>query len=272
MPDYPSATPLAAMNLSGGYGDALVVKNVDLSIQAGEITTLVGPNGCGKSTLLKLLARIIKPQTGLVKLDGKPITDYSARDVAKRLAILPQGPIAPEGLTVTELVAQGRFPHQTLFRQWSAADREAVDRALGLTDLIEFSDRPVHSLSGGQRQRCWLAMVLAQDTPLLLLDEPTTFLDLKIQVDLMALLSRIVREDGRTMVLVLHELNLAAAFADRIIMMREGQIVAQGDSKEVIKPDTLAQVFDLRSDVIEDPETGRPVCLPRTPNAKVSTQ
>ena len=150
-------------------------------------------------------------------------------------------------------MAQGRFPHQTLFRQWSPGDREAVENAMRLTDLEDFADRPVHSLSGGQRQRCWLAMVLAQDTSLLLLDEPTTFLDLKVQVDLMALLSRIVREEGRTMILVLHELNLAAAFADRVVMMREGEIFAEGTGAEVICPEELRAVFDLRSDVIADP-------------------
>ncbi len=261
-----TSSPLTASGLSVGYGDTTIVKNIDLEIAAGQITALVGPNGCGKSTLLKAFARILKPKTGHVMLQGRPITSYPTREVATRLAILPQGPVAPEGLTVTELVAQGRLPHQTLFRQWSPGDRAAVERAMDMTDLAEFADRPVHSLSGGQRQRCWLAMVLAQDTPLLLLDEPTTFLDLKVQVDLMALLSRIVHEDGRTMVLVLHELNLAAAFADRIVMMREGEIVAEGAGAEVICPDQLRAVFDLRSDVIADPETGRPVCLPRTPD------
>ncbi|QBF32542.1 ABC transporter ATP-binding protein [Thalassococcus sp. S3] len=262
---HPEST-LAASGLSVGYGNAAIVKDVDLHIAAGQITALVGPNGCGKSTLLKAFSRILKPKSGRVTLQGKPITSYTTRDVATRLAILPQGPVAPEGLTVTELVAQGRFPHQTLFRQWSAKDHEAVERAMALTDLVDFAERPVHSLSGGQRQRCWLAMVLAQDTPILLLDEPTTFLDLKVQVDLMALLSRIVAEDRRTILLVLHELNLAAAFAERIVMMRDGQIVAEGTGPEVIRPDELRRVFDLRSDVIADPATGRPVCLPRAPD------
>lgn len=259
-------SPLTASNLSVCYGDATIIKSIDLSVAAGQITALVGPNGCGKSTLLKALARVLKPKTGEVSLMGKPIGSYKTRDVATRLALLPQGPVAPEGLTVTELVAQGRFPHQTLLRQWSPGDRAAVEKAMRLTDLEDFAARPVDSLSGGQRQRCWLAMVLAQDTPLLLLDEPTTFLDLKVQVDLMALLSRIVQEDGRTMVLVLHELNLAAAFADRIVMMRDGAIVAEGTGPEVIRPAELRQVFDLRADVIADPQTGRPVCLPRTPD------
>lgn len=184
--------------------------------------------------------------------------------MAQKIALLPQGPIAPEGLTVKELVAQGRFPHQSLFRQWSKQDTEAVERAIELTDLTQFIDRPVHSLSGGQRQRCWLAMVLAQDTPILLLDEPTTFLDLKVQVDLMDLLTRIVKEEQRTILMVLHELNLAAAFTDRIVMMNNGEIVSQGSAQQVMRPETLKSVFGLHSDIISDPLTGRPVCLPRT--------
>ncbi|MEM1303054.1 MAG: ABC transporter ATP-binding protein [Pseudomonadota bacterium] len=263
---------LAATNLRVGYGDVTILKDVSLTIATGAITALVGPNGCGKSTLLKAFARILTPKAGQVTLDGTPIQNRPTRDVAKTMALLPQGPVAPEGLTVRELVAQGRFPHQTLLRQWSPGDQAAVERALQMTDLEDFAERPVHALSGGQRQRCWLAMVLAQDTPLLLLDEPTTFLDLKVQVDLMALLSRIVAEEGRTLLLVLHELNLAAAFADHIVMMRDGQIVAQGASQDVIRPEDLQAVFDLRSDVIADPKTGRPVCLPRTPESATPAQ
>lgn len=260
-------THLAAEGLCVGYGDETIVRDVDLAIKPGTITALVGPNGCGKSTLLKAFARVLPPKSGRVTLNGAPIGSYPTRDVARKLALLPQGPVAPEGLTVTELVAQGRFPHQTLLRQWSPGDRAAVERAMALTDLEAFADRPVHSLSGGQRQRCWLAMVLAQDTSFLLLDEPTTFLDLKVQVDLMSLLARIVAEEGRTMLLVLHELNLAAAFADHVVMMREGRIVAEGTGMDVIRPEELQQVFELRSDVIADPLTGRPVCLPRSPEA-----
>lgn len=264
---HEKTTQLAAEGLCVGYGDEMIVRDVDLAIKPGTITALVGPNGCGKSTLLKAFARVLPPKSGRVTLDGAPIGSYPTRDVARKLALLPQGPVAPEGLTVTELVAQGRFPHQTLLRQWSPGDRAAVERAMALTDLETFADRPVHSLSGGQRQRCWLAMVLAQDTSLLLLDEPTTFLDLKVQVDLMSLLARIVAEEGRTMLLVLHELNLAAAFADHVVMMREGRVVAEGAGVDVIRPEELWQVFELRSDVIADPLTGRPVCLPRSPEA-----
>lgn len=261
-----SHSRLEAHDLSVGYGDEMIVHDVSLSIKPKAITALVGPNGCGKSTLLKAFGRVLPAESGSVLLDGKPICSYATREVARRMALLPQGPMAPEGLTVTELVAQGRFPHQTLFRQWSPGDRAAVERAMALTDLEALADRSVQSLSGGQRQRCWLAMILAQDTPLLLLDEPTTFLDLKVQVDLMALLSRIGAEEERTMLIVLHELNLAAAFADHIVMMRDGRIVSEGAGVDVIRPEELRSVFDLRSDVIPDPLTGRPVCLPRTPD------
>lgn len=259
------AAPLAAKGLSVGYGNTTIVRDVTLNIHPQKITALVGPNGCGKSTLLKAFARILRPMAGDALLYGRPMRDYATKDVARKLAILPQGPIAPEGLKVHELVAQGRFPHQTLLRQWTPEDRAAIERALAYTDLEQFADRPVDSLSGGQRQRCWLAMVLAQDTPLMLLDEPTTFLDLKVQVDLMALLRRIVAEDGRTMVLVLHELNLAAAFTDHIVMMRDGQIRKQGSPEAIFTPDDLRNVFGLCADVVPDPITGRPICLPREP-------
>lgn len=257
-------TRLSSEKLSVGYGDQVIVKNVDLVVEPNTITSLVGPNGCGKSTLLKAFARILPPQSGAVLLNNKPINSLPTRQVAQKIALLPQGPIAPEGLTVKELVAQGRFPHQSLFRQWSKQDTEVVERAIELTDLTQFIDRPVHSLSGGQRQRCWLAMVLAQDTPILLLDEPTTFLDLKVQVDLMDLLTRIVKEEQRTILMVLHELNLAAAFTDRIVMMNNGEIVSQGSAQQVMRPEALKAVFGLHSDIISDPLTGRPVCLPRT--------
>ena len=257
-------TRLSSEKLSVGYGDQVIVKNVDLVVEPNTITSLVGPNGCGKSTLLKAFARILPPHSGSVLLNDKPINSLPTRQVAQKIALLPQGPIAPEGLTVKELVAQGRFPHQSLFRQWSKQDTEAIERAIELTDLTQFIDRPVHSLSGGQRQRCWLAMVLAQDTPILLLDEPTTFLDLKVQVDLMDLLTRIVKEEQRTILMVLHELNLAAAFTDRIVMMNNGEIVSQGSAQKVMRPEALKSVFGLHSDIISDPLTGRPVCLPRT--------
>lgn len=252
---------LSAEGLSVGYGGTPILHDVDFTVPSGAMTVLVGPNGCGKSTLLKTLARILTPARGQVLLDGQPIRSLPTREVARRLALLPQGPVAPEGLTVRELVAQGRYPHQSFLRQWSAADARAVDQALDLTALHALADRPVQSLSGGQRQRAWIAMVLAQETDLILLDEPTTFLDLKVQVDVMSCLAGIARA-GRTLVVVLHELNIAAAFADHLVMMRAGRIVAQGLPGAVMTPDTLRAVFDLEARVIADPASGRPVCIP----------
>lgn len=256
---------LRVENVSAGYGAAPIVRNVSLSATGGEVTALVGPNGCGKSTLLKAMARILTLQAGDVFLGDDRVHSLPTRKVAQRMALLPQGPIAPEGLTVRELIAQGRFPHQTLLRQWSAEDSRAVALAMQATQTEEFADRPVDSLSGGQRQRCWIAMVLAQDTPVILLDEPTTFLDLKVQVDLMRLLTRIARQENRTLVIVLHELNLAASFADQVVMMREGRIAAMGAPCDVFTPETLHSVFDLDARVIRDEATGRPFCLPDVP-------
>lgn len=249
--------------ISAGYGGQLILDDVSFGAAAGQITALVGPNGCGKSTLLKVLARILRPSAGSVSLLGEDLSRLPTRKIAQRMALLPQGPIAPEGLTVKELVAQGRFPHQTLLRQWTSGDAAAVEEAMALTDVAALADRPVATLSGGQRQRCWIAMVLAQDTDVILLDEPTTFLDLRVQVDIMSLLHRIAAEKRRTLVVVLHELNFAAAYADRIVMMRAGQIACEGTPTETFSSQTLDRVFDLDAQVIADPETGRPVCIPR---------
>lgn len=253
---------LQVRGLCVGYNQQAIVKKVDFFAGKGGITALVGPNGCGKSTLLKAIARILTPTQGQVLLDGDVVHDLPTKEVALRLAMLPQGPIAPEGLSVQELVSQGRFPHQSLLKQWSPADTSAVADAMQATKIKAFADRPVSSLSGGQRQRCWIAMVLAQKTPIILLDEPTTFLDLKVQVDVMTLLKKVARS-GRTMVVVMHELNIAAAFADQLVMMRDGQIVATGTPHETITSARLKEVFDLDALVISDPETGRPVCVPR---------
>lgn len=264
-PQTPAKCRLATEALSAGYGGAPVVRDVSLEVPDGALTVLVGPNGCGKSTLLKTMARILPPQEGAVRLDGRAIHERPSRDVARRLAILPQGPVAPEGLTVRELVAQGRFPHQTLLRQFSREDARAVEAAMRAADVADFADRPVAQLSGGQRQRCWIAMVLAQETEIILLDEPTTFLDLKVQVDLLSLLRRIAHEEGRTLVVVLHELNLAASFADLLVMMKEGRIVSEGPVAETFTARTLEEVFGLDATVLTDPASGRPVCAPRVP-------
>lgn len=263
-PTHPAPRPtrLEARALHAGYPGAPVLRGVDLAVPTGAMTVLVGPNGCGKSTLLRALGRILAPAAGEVRLDGRPIGDWPTRAVARRLALLPQGPAAPEGLTVRELVAQGRYPHLVFLRGPSAADAAAVGRALAATGLEALADRPLDALSGGQRQRAWIAMTLAQETDLILLDEPTTFLDLKVQVDVMACLAGIARS-GRTLVVVLHELNVAAAFADHLVMMRDGRIAAAGTPAAVMTPATLRAVFDLEAEVIADPLSGRPVCLPR---------
>jgi iron complex transport system ATP-binding protein len=253
---------LHAQRITAGYDGLPVLRGVDLSIPDGRITILVGPNGCGKSTLLKALARVLPVQSGAALLDGKDISKLPTREVAVKLGLLPQGPVTPEGLSVRELVCQGRYPHQSLVRQWSRADEDAVDAAMATASITEFADRSVDSLSGGQRQRCWIAMVLAQQTDLILLDEPTTFLDLKVQVDLMDLLTRLAHEQGRTLLIVLHELSLAAAYADYLVMMKEGAIAAHGTVSDIFNASMLKQVFDLDVNVMHDGASNRPVCVP----------
>ena len=253
---------LETLDVKAGYAGTTILNGIDLAIPDGQVTILIGPNGCGKSTLLKSLARILKPTGGHVLLDGKDIHTLNTRAVAARLGLLPQGPVAPEGLTVRELVAQGRFPHQSLLRQWTRADEDAVNGAMTIAGITDFAERPVDTLSGGQRQRCWVAMVLAQETELILLDEPTTFLDLKVQVDLMDLLTGLAHERGRTLVIVLHELSLAAAYADYLVMMKEGRIVCAGQPDAIFTAERLHDVFGLRASVLRDPASGRLVCVP----------
>ncbi|WPY96583.1 ABC transporter ATP-binding protein (plasmid) [Limimaricola variabilis] len=272
-PEESAASRLRVAGVAVGYGDAPIVRDVSLDVPDGALTVLVGPNGSGKSTFMKAMARVLPVSAGEIRLDGRLLRSTPTREVAKQLALLPQGPIAPEGLRVRELVAQGRYPHQSLLRQWSREDAEAVDAAMRAADVIQFADRPVSDLSGGQRQRCWIAMVLAQETGILLLDEPTTFLDLKVQVDLMRLLRRIAKEDGRSLVVVLHELNVAAAFADHLVMMKEGCILAEGHVERVFTAANLREVFGLEANVLRDPASGRPVCVPVvTPNADVMSR
>lgn len=259
---------LKAEKLTAGYDGPAILSDVSLAVADGTMTVLVGPNGSGKSTLLKTMARILSPQSGAVLLDGKSIHASKSREVARKMGLLPQGPIAPEGLTVRELVAQGRFPHQGLMRQWMAEDEKAVEAAMAKASVTEFADRPVDSLSGGQRQRCWIAMVLAQETDLLLLDEPTTFLDLKVQVDLMELLADLAHGGGRTLVVVLHELSLAAAYADHLVMMKDGKIACAGTPAEIFTAERLKHVFDLDAHVVRDAETGHLVCVPLGPHAR----
>ncbi|GAA1201695.1 ABC transporter ATP-binding protein [Pseudonocardia alaniniphila] len=253
---------LRAEQVRLGYGDRTIVDGLDLDVVAGTITAVIGPNGCGKSTLLRALGRLLKPTAGQVVLDGKRIDRVPTREVAKVLGLLPQAPSAPEGLTVADLVARGRHPHQAWYRQWSADDEDAVAQALDWTGIADLAERPVDQLSGGQRQRAWISMALAQGTDLLLLDEPTTFLDLAHQVDVLELVRRLHSEAGRTVVMVLHDLNLAARYADRLVAMREGRIVAAGKPAEVITEESLEEVFGLAARVIPDPVAGTPLVVP----------
>ncbi|MEH3054667.1 MAG: ABC transporter ATP-binding protein [Patulibacter minatonensis] len=257
-----TAPPLEARALRVGYQDRVVVDGLDLAIPAAQVTTIVGANGCGKSTLLRTLARLLTPAGGEVLLDGAPIAGSSSRSVARRLAILPQAPVAPDGLTVEDLVARGRYPHQGLFRQWSREDEAAVEDALAATDMLPWRGRALDELSGGQRQRAWIAMVLAQETELILLDEPTTYLDLAHQVDVLDLLDRLVHERGRTVVMVLHDLNQACRYADQLVAMVDGRLHAAGTPTAVVDAAFVRDVFGLDAQVIADPVTGTPLCLP----------
>lgn len=255
---------LSTYNLRLSYDRTPIIQNLDVEIPSQCITVLVGPNGCGKSTLLKGLARLISPQRGTVYLNQQAMHKLSTQDIAKALGILPQGPVAPEGLTVRSLVAQGRYPHQRWFQQWSKEDEEMTEAALSMTGLLALSDRPLETLSGGQRQRAWIAMALAQNTDIFLLDEPTTFLDLAHQIEILDLLYRLNRHQQRTIIMVLHDLNQACRYADHLVVMRQGQIYCQG-SPEIVMTETMVQeVFGLSSCIIADPITGTPMCIPTT--------
>jgi iron complex transport system ATP-binding protein len=239
-----------------------VVRELDLTVPAGTVTAVVGPNGCGKSTLLRTMARLLRPSSGSVLLDGVPVHDLPTREAARRMALLPQSSVAPDGLLVHDLVGRGRHPHQRWFRQWSAEDEAVVEEALAMTDIGDLRDRPLDQLSGGQRQRVWIAMILAQDTDLLLLDEPTTYLDLAHQVEVLDLVTSLNRERGRTVVMVLHDLNLAARYSDQVVVMRDGVVAARGTPRDVITPPVLAATFGLRADVLTDPRSGLPIVVP----------
>ncbi|MFD4643447.1 ABC transporter ATP-binding protein [Lentzea sp. NPDC058436] len=252
---------LGAEGVTVGYGERVVLDNLDVAIPTGVITTVIGPNGCGKSTLLRTLSRLLKPRQGTVLLDGHDIARLKTKDVAKRMGLLPQTPIAPEGLTVADLVARGRHPHQSWVRQWSSDDADVVAKALHMTGVADLAHRPVDSLSGGQRQRVWISMTLAQGTDLLLLDEPTTYLDLAHAIDVIDLVDDL-HESGCTIVMVLHDLNLAVRYSDNLIVMRSGSIVAQGHPSEVITSELLLDTFGLQAKVIDDPVSERPLIVP----------
>ncbi|CUJ67479.1 ABC transporter ATP-binding protein [Achromobacter dolens] len=261
-PSPPADVVLRARRLTLAHELSPVCQGLDLDIPAGRITVILGPNGCGKSTLLRGLARLLAPQAGRVELEGKALQRYGARELAVRLSLLPQAPQAPDGIRVRELVARGRYPHQTFWRPWCAADDDAVLQALAQTGLAALADRPVHTLSGGQRQRAWLAFALAQNAPVMLLDEPTTYLDIAHQADVLDLCRRLNRQQGKTLVMVLHDLNQAARYADHIIALRDGKVEACGPPVDVLTPQRVQRLFGIRCVVTADPVSGTPLVVP----------
>ncbi|KOY64886.1 ABC transporter ATP-binding protein [Clostridium sporogenes] len=248
-------------NLDIAYEDTLIVKELNMQIPKGKITSIIGANGCGKSTILKAVGRILKPKNGLVHLSGQDISKLSTKEIAKKMAILPQNPTAPSGLTVSELVAYGRFPHQKGFGNLTKEDKKIVKWALDATKLSEFERREVDTLSGGQRQRVWIAMALAQQTDLILLDEPTTYLDLAHQLEVLKLLYELNRNQKCTIVMVLHDLNLAARFSDYIIAIQKGDIIKYGPPEEVMTPEVHRKTFNINADIVIEPKSNRPVCI-----------
>lgn len=246
-----------------GYDKRVISRDLTVAIPDGSFTVIVGANACGKSTLLRALSRLIKPSVGQVLLDGQVISSFPAKVVARRLALLPQTSIAPDGITVADLIARGRYPHQKLLQQWSPEDEAAVIAAMEATKVTDLSHRLVDELSGGQRQRVWIAMVLAQETPLLLLDEPTTFLDITHQIELLELLGDLNRRNGQTIVAVLHDLNHACRYASHIIAMRDGQVIAEGAPKEIVTAELVETVFGLPCIIIDDPISHTPLVIPK---------
>ncbi len=253
---------MEAKQLTLAYDSATIVRNLNLEIPAGKTTVLVGANGCGKSTLLRGLAKLLKPKSGIVCLDGKNIFQLKAKTVAKKLGMLPQSPTAPEGLTVRDLVAMGRYPYQSWMQQWSTEDEKKVAEALEITTMTDLADRSLDSLSGGQRQQAWIAMVLAQDTDILLLDEPTTFLDLSHQVQLLDLLDELQEINGKTIVMILHDLNLSCRYADYLIAIQQGKVYATGTPEQVMTEEMVRDVFNLECRIVNDPLANTPMCIP----------
>ena len=252
---------LTGKGISVAYQQNIIIPSMDVEISRGCVTAVIGPNGCGKSTLLKALSRMLPVRSGQVLLDGGMIARMPAAEVAKQMAILPQGPQAPGGLTVAELVAYGRYPHQKGFGRLRKEDYEAIDRALEMTHMEEFAERDIDALAGGQRQRAWIAMALAQDTQVILLDEPTTYLDMAHQLEVLKLLEKLNKTRGKTIALVIHDLNLAARFSDRMIAMRAGKVLHEGTPEEIMTPTVLEEVFSLKACISKDPWTGRPTCV-----------
>lgn len=248
-------------DLNISYGNLDIVKDLNLEIPKGKITTIIGANGCGKSTILKTLARIIKPKSGLIYINDKELNSQDSKELAKAMAVLPQSPQAPNGLTVEELISYGRFPHQKGFGKLKDEDKDIINWALEKTRISEFRDRPIEALSGGQRQRAWIAMALAQETDILLLDEPTTYLDLAHQLEVLKLLEELNKKEGRTIVMVIHELNNAARFADHMIGVKKGKIVCQGTAHEVMTKENLREIFNIDAEIVNEPKSGKAVCI-----------
>jgi len=254
---------LQTEQLTLNYGEQHIIDNLSFEIPLHKITVLVGANGSGKSTLLRSMARLLKPSSGHVLLDDQSLQSISTKEIAKKLAILPQGPIAPEGLTVQQLVKQGRYPHQRWYQQWSEEDEHIVEQAMSATQLLLFKDRPLEQLSGGQRQRAWIAMTLAQETPILLLDEPTTYLDMAHQIELLDFLFELNRTKNRTIVMVLHDLNLACRYADHLVAIHNKTIATQGKPEHIVTSEMVQEVFGMAAIIHEDPFFGTPLCIPK---------
>ena len=263
---------IIAHQLTLAYGSSTIIRELNLEVPHGKITVFVGSNGCGKSTLLRSLARLLKPIAGQITLNGKEIHKRPSKEIAKQLAILPQGPETPEGFTVMQLVKQGRYPYQTWASQWSKEDEEKVMWALKMTQMTEYADHPLDSLSGGQRQRAWIAMTLAQDTDIILLDEPTTYLDVTHQIEILDLLFDLNQKEGRTIVMVLHDLNLACRYAHHIVAIQNQTVYAQGAPEKVVNERMVEEVFKLKSKVTTDPIFGTPLCIPYGKGRRISQQ
>lgn len=249
-------------NIQAGYDQKTILENINLSIPSNKISIIIGANGSGKSTLLKTLARLIKPTAGQVLLDGKSIYKKPSKELARTLGLLPQSPIVPEGITVADLVGRGRFPHQTFLKGWSKKDYEAVAEALEMMNIAEFADRSIDELSGGQRQRVWIAMALAQQTDILLLDEPTTYLDITYQVEILDLLMDLNKKFGTTIVMVLHDINLSARYADYLFAMKDGSLMAEGAPNDIISSELIKDTFNLDCQVMNDPVSNTPLIVP----------
>ncbi|PGM57597.1 ABC transporter ATP-binding protein [Bacillus sp. AFS053548] len=264
-----STSAIETEKLTLSYDDRTIINELNFQVPKGKITVLIGANGCGKSTLLRSLARLLQPKSGTILLDGKEISKRPTKEIARNLSILPQSPVAPEGLTVFQLVKQGRYPYQTWLKQWSKEDEEKVNHALKMTNMYELKDQLVDSLSGGQRQRAWIAMTLAQDTDTILLDEPTTYLDLTHQIEILDLLYELNEKEQRTIVMVLHDINLACRYAHNVVAISNGKVYAEGDPENIISQNLICDVFCMNCDIVKDPLFGTPLCIPHGRGRKI---